>query len=385
MASPLWTTSQDSLNELRPDPGKLWLNHSNLNCAGCALNTTPPSSNGTECEERADFQYIMFTTVYSIVFILGLAGNLLALWYFISTKTATTPANIFMVNLATIDLIFVLTLPYKIVYHAQDNNWIFGEAMCKITGSLFFANLYGSTLFLTCICIDRYIAVVHPIKSLKLKKPVYRIVTSVVIWLILAAAIMYLTFRGPLTSTFENGNVACLENFSSESWKGRISGVSLFAAVIGFFIPLMVIIICYPLIARKLLVNTGPRRSSSMIKKKALRTILVVFVVFLICFVPYHVIQLIHTLRRINVFSSCTLIRFTYSARRVTMALTSLNSCLDPILYYFAAERFVWKPSCCGQQLRFPQFSQTISSLSKLTSGFRSNSTSKATDSSEDL
>ncbi|KAJ1084733.1 hypothetical protein NDU88_004879 [Pleurodeles waltl] len=343
-----------------------------------SLNTT---DNETACVESADFQYIMFPIIYSLVFILGLVGNIIALWYFISTKTTTSPANVFMVNLATIDLIFVLTLPCKIVYHALDNNWIFGEALCKITGSLFFANLYGSTLFLTCICLDRYLAVVHPIKALTLKKPLYRIIASVVIWAILGGAILYLTLRGPLTSKFENGNIACLENFSSDSWKGRISGVSLFAAVVGFILPLVVIIICYPLIARKLLETSGPRNSSQLAKKKALRTVLVVLAVFLICFVPYHVIQLIHTLRRINVFSSCRLIQFTYKARRVTMALTSLNSCLDPLVYYFGAEKFKWRPTCCGKRLMSTQFSKTISSLTRLTPGLRSNSSSKEADS----
>nr|XP_033780758.1 lysophosphatidic acid receptor 6-like [Geotrypetes seraphini] len=383
MSSPFWTTSPGLLNESSPNLRELWRSRHDLNCTACALNTTPSSPNGTDCKERADFQYIMFPIVYNMVFILGLAGNLLAFWYFISTKSATAPSNIFKVNLAAIDLLFVLTLPWKVIYHALGNNWIFGEAMCKITSALFFANLYGSTLFLTCICIDRYIAVVHPIRSLQLKSRAYRIAISIILWLILATAIMILTFRGPLTNTFKNGNVACMENFSTKSWKGRISGVSIFSAIVGFFIPLVVIIICYLLIARKLLVTAGSSHRSNMIKKKALRTILVVLVVIVICFVPYHVIQLIHTLRRINVFSSCTLVRFTYAARHVTMALCSLNSCLDPLVYYFAAEKFVWKPTCCGRPLRLPQFSKTVYSLSKPTSG--SHSTSKTTDSSVDL
>nr|XP_006010168.2 PREDICTED: lysophosphatidic acid receptor 6-like [Latimeria chalumnae] len=335
--------------------GAGWLLTRNDSETGIA-DSTPESNytaprmqfvNGTDCPVSAEFQYIMFPVMYSLVFVLGLAGNVIALWHFISTKTATSPANVFMVNLAVIDLIFVLTLPFKIIYHALSNNWIFGELMCKITGSLFFANMYGSTLFLTGICLDRYVAVVHPIKSLQLRKPWYRVVISCMIWMILGVAIMYLTFKGPLTSKFENNNTACLENFSSKSWKGRISGVSIMAAVIGFFIPFVIIIICYPLIARKLMVPIPGSTSSTLVKRKALRTILVVLATFIVCFVPYHVNQLIHTLRRINIFSSCALIQFTYSTRRVTMALTSLNSCLDPLVYYFAAENFKWKPSCC--------------------------------------
>ncbi|XP_063156088.1 lysophosphatidic acid receptor 6-like [Candoia aspera] len=321
----------------------LW-NHSGL-----------PSDNTSTCSESADFQYILFPVVYGLVFLLGLDGNLFVLGYFLRTKSATAPANVFLVNLATIDLLFVLTLPFRIAYHALHNDWIFGEALCKITGCLFFANLYGSSLFLACICLERYIAVVHPLKHLQFRQLRYRVGAALGVWLVLIVAILFLALRGSLTSPFVDGRTACLENFSSSSWKGRISGISIFAAVVGFLLPLLLIGVCYPLIAWRLLASPGLQSSSRAVRRKALRTVLVVLGVFLICFAPYHVVQLVHTLGRVGVLGGCPLLRTTYVARRITMALTSLNACLDPVVYYFAAERFAWQPSwwkcgCCQSE-----------------------------------
>nr|XP_028591643.1 lysophosphatidic acid receptor 6-like [Podarcis muralis] len=319
------------------------------------------SSNSTSgCLESADFQYLLFPVVYSLVFALGLVGNLFVLGYFFRTKSATEPANVFLVNLAAIDLLFVLTLPFRIAYHALRNDWVFGEALCKVTGCLFFANLYGSSLFLACICLERYVAVVHPLRHLRLRQLRYRVAAAVGVWAVLVAAVLYLALRGPLTSRFPDGRTACLENFSSSSWRGRISSVSLFAAAVGFLLPLFLIGICYPLIAWRLLATPGMQPGSRAVRRKALRTVLVVLGVFLVCFAPYHLVQVVHTLGRAGVLGGCPLIRATYVARRLTMALTSLNACLDPLVYYFAAERFAWQPGwwkycCCCRRLETAQ------------------------------
>ncbi|XP_066578754.1 lysophosphatidic acid receptor 6 isoform X2 [Amia ocellicauda] len=315
-----------------------------------STNASDPACEGVS----ADFQYVLLPVVYSVVFVLGMAGNLTALTHFIRTKSLTQPYNIFLVNLCVIDLLFALTLPLNIAYHARGNDWLFGEAMCKINGSLFFANLYGSSLFLMLISVDRYIAVRHPLKSLELRHPKYRILLSIAVWMVLIAIILYLTLKGPLTRPFaDTGKIGCLENFSSSSWHGRISTVSLVAAVIGFFLPLVVIATCYPLIACRLLGGGvgdslrqsgggGGKGSSGRMRRRALRMVLLVLAVFLLCFAPYHLNQLVHTLRRMGVLSGCPLIRFTYRARRVAMALCSLNSCLDPLVFCLASENFRW-------------------------------------------
>ncbi|XP_051900826.1 LOW QUALITY PROTEIN: lysophosphatidic acid receptor 6-like [Pristis pectinata] len=315
-------------------------------------NLSAATNSTQDCPVSADFQYIMFPVVYSVVFVLGTAANSAALWYFLRAKEDFSPSDVFMVNLACDRPVFALTLPFRVVYHALDNDWIFGEWGCKITGSLFFPTMYGSTLFLTCICVDRYIAGGVPSALTAAAPAPLPALISTLIWLLLAGCLLYLTLKGPLTSKFPDGRTACLENFSSRSWSGRISGISFAAAILGFFLPLLVITVCYPLIARRLL-EPGAAPLGACRKRRALRTVLLVLAVFLICFVPYHVIQLLHTLRRIQLWSSCHLIRFTYSARRVTMALTSINSCLDPLIYSLGRHSFSLRALCPrrGQRL----------------------------------
>ncbi|KAL4631496.1 lysophosphatidic acid receptor 6-like [Arapaima gigas] len=327
--------------------------------------------NGTgidNCEgERAHFQYILLPVVYSVVFVLAMLGNLTAMAHFVRSRSVTQPSHIFLVNLCVIDLLFALTLPFNVVYHAGRNHWLFGEVMCKVNGALFFGNLYGSSLFLMLISLDRYLAVSHPIRAMRLHKPKYRVLLSCAVWLVLASLILYLTTRGQMTRPFPStGHMACMENFSSGSWKGRISSVSLLAAALGFFLPLLVIATCYPLIACRLLehqatgicmedsdvVEGDAISGSRRMRRRALRMVLLVLGVFLLCFTPYHLNQLLHTLGRMGVLPRCTIIRFTYPARRVAMALCSLNSCLDPLVYCLVSESFRWEQvwgSCgCG-------------------------------------
>ncbi|XP_038642963.1 lysophosphatidic acid receptor 6-like [Scyliorhinus canicula] len=318
-----------------------------------SIDNSTVANNTQECEYNANFQYIMFPVVYSVVFAFGTISNCCVLWYLFRKKGAFSPSDVFMANLAVIDLIFAVLLPFKVVYHALGNDWAFGDLACKITGSLFFANMYGSTLFLTCICLDRYVAVVHPIKSLQFRRPRYSLLACCLIWLLLVSSLLYLTIGRPLTNKFPSGKTACLENYSMTTWSEHISVISIVAAIIGFFIPLVIIIICYSLIVRKLLEHKAGRDTVHAVKRKALRMVLLVLLVFVICFVPYHLIQLIHTLGRIDVLPSCQLIQFTYSARRVTMALTSLNSCLDPIVYSFSSGTFKWRRLCCGEKPTF--------------------------------
>ncbi|KPP56281.1 uracil nucleotide/cysteinyl leukotriene receptor-like, partial [Scleropages formosus] len=306
--------------------------------AAVNLTVTENVTGADGCEgERADFQYVLLPVVYSVVFVLAMAGNVTALVHFVRSRSAGQPSHIFLVNLCAIDLLFALTLPFNVVYHAGRNHWPFGEVMCKANGALFFGNLYGSSLFLMLISLDRYLAVSHPMRALRLRQPKYRVLLSCLVrappsrrhdravpaatvgaltpfrftvWLILLSIILYLTARAPMTRRFPStGHMACMENFSSGSWRGRLSAVSLLSAALGFFLPLLGDAL------------SGSRR----MRRRALRMVLLVLGVFLLCFTPYHLNQLLHTLGRMGALPRCPVIRFTYPARRVAMALCSLN------------------------------------------------------------
>lgn len=46
----------------------------------------------------------------------------------------------------------------------QDDDWRHREWLCQLCGFLLYENIYISIGFLCCISLDRYLAVVHPLK-----------------------------------------------------------------------------------------------------------------------------------------------------------------------------------------------------------------------------
>ncbi|KAJ8369794.1 hypothetical protein SKAU_G00098220 [Synaphobranchus kaupii] len=284
-----------------------------------------------DCNPRADFQIYLFPTVYCFVFVLGLLGNVGALYVFIFKITPRSSSNIYVINLALADTIFLCTLPFRIHYHLKGNDWVFGSPACLVIGTLFFTNIYISVAFLTCICIDRYIATVHPITYLRLRGTKCTLWVSLAVWTVTGVAMLALILTGPLDSAPEPGGSrrSCFENFSRREWAKRMTAYNACALVFGSIVPLAVIMVCYPLVARRLTrIRTGTSR-------RALRIIYAILTITTICFLPYAVVHLLHLLMRHQIIQSCVYANAIYKARRLTMALVSLNSCLDPVLYYF--------------------------------------------------
>ncbi|KAK7129262.1 hypothetical protein R3I94_017467 [Phoxinus phoxinus] len=275
------------------------------------------------------FQRYLFTPLYSLVLFFGLIGNLGALYYFIFKIKQKSPSNIYIINLAVADTLFLFALPFRIHYHLNDSNWIFGAAMCRITGTVFFANIYISISFMTCICVDRYIATVHPHTYLKLRNTSLATLVSAAVWLVSGAAILAFMLTCPLTSK----DNMCFEGFTAKDWDD-LAPYSICSLIFGSLVPSVVILVCYPIVARRI------SRINNSTARGARRVIYAILAITVLCFLPYHVMHLVYLLSHLRQNKHNNL---NYILRRVTMALVSLNSLLDPILYYFATGHNKWR------------------------------------------
>ncbi|NXU49348.1 LPAR6 protein, partial [Turnix velox] len=293
---------------------------------------------------EADFQYSLFTVIYSTVLVLGLLENSLALSLLCCRASShTSHSRLFLLNLAVVDTLFVCILPFKIHYHQNGNNWIFGDVACRVTGTLFYINIYLSIAFFTCICLDRYVAVLHPFSYIQLRATHYLMVATA-LWVVALSVMVPLVLGGPLTNSGARNTTACFENFTTSSWTSRMAPYNILALVFGFVIPFSIILISYPLIARKIS-QTKP----SLRRRKAMRTICIILFISTLCFLPYHLTHLLHFLMRIQLIQDESFANLIYRVRRVTLALVSLNCCLNPLLYYFTSSS---KPWSCNFKLR---------------------------------
>ncbi|XP_014113759.1 uracil nucleotide/cysteinyl leukotriene receptor [Parus major] len=283
-----------------------------------------------QCGKETHLENMIFATFYFLDFILAFAGNALALWLFIRDQKSGTPANIFLMHLAVADLSFVLILPTRLVYHFSGNHWPFGEIPCRLTGFLFYLNMYASIYFLMCISVDRFLAIVHPVKSIKLRRSRYAHVACVFLWVIVGVAMAPLLLS--VQTVHMKNTTVCLQLY-----REKASRHALVSLAVAFTFPFVTTVTCYLLIIQSL--KSG-NRVEKHLKEKAVKMIIMVVMIFLICFVPYHVNRYIYILHYNGTKASCETQRLLALSNRITSCLTSLNGAFDPIMYFFVAEKF---------------------------------------------
>uniref|UniRef100_UPI00398E6720 uracil nucleotide/cysteinyl leukotriene receptor-like n=1 Tax=Pristiophorus japonicus TaxID=55135 RepID=UPI00398E6720 len=286
----------------------------------------------------ASVERLIYVVIYSTVFTAGLIENSISVWVFCSRMKTKTIASIYMLNLAVADLCLILTLPLRITYHILQSHWPFGEIACRITGFLFHLDLYSSVYFLTCISIDRYLAIVHPVRSLNFRKVRYAKIISATVWVTAILGTFQLAVTTQTVQARENTTV-CLQLYREKP--------SLYASgalVVGFLFPFLVIICCYLCIIRHL---QSYRRLDH--KHKASRMIFTVLTVFLICFLPYHVARLLYIIMANQQLESTPTIQSLAIINRAFFCLASINCCLDPVVYFFVGENF--KECLCRQKV----------------------------------
>ncbi|XP_070305270.1 probable G-protein coupled receptor 34 isoform X1 [Salvelinus sp. IW2-2015] len=102
---------------------------------------------------------IPLAVLYSVLFVLGLTGNILALWVFLYVHSKNNSVRVFVINVALADLLLVICLPFRVLYHSKANRWDLGPTLCKVVGNLFYMNMYISITLLGLISVDRYLKI----------------------------------------------------------------------------------------------------------------------------------------------------------------------------------------------------------------------------------
>ncbi|XP_042349390.1 P2Y purinoceptor 4 [Plectropomus leopardus] len=292
----------------------------------------------SSCRFDEEFKYILLPVSYSLVFVVGFVLNATALWLFLKMRP-WNPSTVFMFHLALSDFLYVLSLPTLIYYYANRSHWPFGVAACKIVRFLFYANLYCSILFLTCISVHRYLGICHPIKALTLVKSRHAHLVCAMVWGVVTVCLVpNLIF---VTTSRRDNDTLCHDTTSQEQFEEYVDYSSV-VMVLLFGIPFLVIVVCYCLMARALCrprrgISTSQQGAAS--RQKSIKLIIVVLVVFAVSFVPFHITRTLYYTSRVLDLNCefLNIVNFTY---KITRPLASINSCIDPILYFLAGDHY---------------------------------------------
>ena len=277
------------------------------------------------------FKREFYPIVYLVIFIWGALGNGFSIYVFLQPYKKSTSVNVFMLNLAISDLLFITTLPFRVDYYLRGSNWIFGDLTCRIMSFSMYVNMYSSIYFLTVLSVVRFLATVHPFRLLHATSVKNAWILCGVIWVFIMASSTVLLKNG---SELKGNVTLCLELNPNKVMK--LKTMNHIALVVGFLLPFCTLSICYLLIIRALLKVEVPESGLRLSHRKALTTIIIALIIFLLCFLPYHILRTLHVVEwRVD---KCK--ENLHKAVAITLALAAANSCFNPLLYYFAGENF---------------------------------------------
>eukprot|EP00062_Callorhinchus_milii_P027430 gi/632990718/ref/XP_007884297.1/ PREDICTED: G-protein coupled receptor 4-like [Callorhinchus milii] len=271
--------------------------------------------------------------INSLTFIVSFTVNCLTLWPVVKQVQQRNILAIYLLSLSLSDLFYVLTLPLWILYVSRGHSWTLGRSSCYFAGFVFYSNMYISIGLLCLVSADRYLAVVYPIRSKRLRRP------KMAAWLSLLVVLSVFCFHLPIfvvsiVKDLHNSSEisTCFEHIPLYS---SITYVNYARVALGFLLPLLIMIFCYQRVLR------GVRKSDTLHgeqKKKVRRLSFTVIIIFSICFAPYHLLLLVRTLNYSLRDDSCPFERQIYFYFNLSLALASFNSAVDPVLYVLVSE-----------------------------------------------
>ena len=274
-----------------------------------------------------DFTGKFLPPVLISVFIVGLVANAWGLKSLRQNWRKLGSVNVFVLNLGLADVLYLLTLPFLVVYYFMDE-WIFGDAFCKVTRFCFNLNLYGSIGFLTCISVYRYLAIVHPMKVLGRISPTHSVTISALVWLLVAVQSLPDMFY---IKTFGNQSVGCFET-THQTFVEHYLNYSLGRTLTGFCIPLLIMLGCY---GHMIVTLCSKNNVDKALKQRSLRLLFILILLFSVCYIPYHLFKNLNLWVRVrSKHRICQ--RWSnevYIAHQLSRGLVCLNSALNPLVY----------------------------------------------------
>ncbi|NWV59014.1 CCR9 protein, partial [Malurus elegans] len=295
-----------------------------------AVNSTDFMCNKGQARQ---FAQAFLPVFFWLIFAVGTVGNALVVLVYCKYHFRRSLMDRYLLHLAIADLLLLFTLPFWA--KAASDGWIFKDLMCKVINSMYKINFYGCSLLLTCISFERYITIVQAMKAKTCKRRwlLRSRLMCLAVWLTSVSLCIPEIIYSQSTQV---GDVAvCKITYPPNvSVSFRLTVLAL-KVIIGFFLPLLVMVICYAFIINTLL---QARRSQ---KQKSLRIIIMIITAFLLSQFPYNIVLLVKVINTYTeVVQSCQAASQLDIGLQVTQSIAFLHSCLNPFLYVFAGERF---------------------------------------------
>ncbi|XP_034553982.1 C-C chemokine receptor type 8 [Notolabrus celidotus] len=274
-------------------------------------------------DARIQFQDRARLVLCYVLFCLGLLGNSTVIWVLLRYIKLKSMTDVYLLCLSLSDLILALSLP--LWAHNSHNT-----ASCKLMTGIYQLGFYSGTLFVTLMSVDRYLAIVHAVTAMRARTLRYGIIASLTIWIIsVTMAVPQVVF-----ASLDNDDGWCQPIYPDDSWFFWNMQRNFSENTLGLFVCLPIIVFCYV----KILLVVSKTRNSK--KDKAVKLILIIVCLFVLCWVPYNITIFLQTLQVLNVLNNCEAFKAINSTMSFAEIIALSHCCVNPVIYAFVGEKF---------------------------------------------
>ncbi|XP_072916261.1 substance-P receptor-like [Hemitrygon akajei] len=302
--------------------------------------------NGTELLDTKFLQpnwlIALWALAYSAIVLVAVCGNIVVMWIILAHKRMRTVTNYLLVNLAFAETSMAAFNTVINFVYSIENDWYFGAGYCRFQNFFPITAMFASIYSMTAIAIDRYMAIIHP-----LKQRLSATATKVVIGIIWVMALS-LAFPQCYYSKTEElpGRVVCYVEWPNdeESKKEGMSHETTYhicVIALVYFMPLIVMGFTYTVVGRTLWASEIPGDSSDRYreqlnsKRKVVKMMIVVVTTFAVCWFPFHIYFLLSLFH-----SDIYLEKYIQQVYLAIFWLAMSSTMYNPIIYCCLNERF---------------------------------------------
>uniref|UniRef100_UPI00358E9B07 mu-type opioid receptor-like n=1 Tax=Myxine glutinosa TaxID=7769 RepID=UPI00358E9B07 len=279
--------------------------------------------------------------LYLFIVSLGVPANAVVLVACLLNPFRRNVTSVYIGNLAGADILLLCILPF-FAFEKVWESWTFGRLWCKCCSFVTMHSFYTSVFSLSALSVDRYIAVVWPFAAPRWRTITRARVVAVSLWVF--AAFPSIPPHVLEVDEYRYSNNGSKSTCSSDLFgRENLPVYSFVKSILGFILPVLFIGIMSSMIIQKLLQQRSNVHTQTSVTRyrRSLYILITIVIVFVICWLPFHLLAIIHSVCDHYCFlplSLCSKIFLQYRELAIFMAYS--NSCINPILYAFVSPNF---------------------------------------------
>ncbi|EHB06224.1 Neuromedin-K receptor [Heterocephalus glaber] len=277
----------------------------------------------------------LWSLAYGAVVAVAVLGNLVVIWIVLAHKRMRTVTNSFLVNLAFADAAMAaLNALFNFIY-ALHGEWYFGANYCRFQNFFPITAVFASIYSMTAIAVDRYMAIIDPLKP-RLSATATRIIIGS-IWILA----FLLAFPQCLYSKIKvmPGRTLCYVQWP-EGPKQHFT-YHIIVIILVYCFPLLIMGVTYTIVGLTLWGGEIPGDTCNKYqeqlkaKRKVVKMMIIVVVTFAICWLPYHIYFILTA-----IYQQLNRWKYIQQVYLASFWLAMSSTMYNPIIYCCLNKRF---------------------------------------------